>query len=150
MQEMEKRIAHVSFYLKPPHTRKVQLVFSVKGRWMAAITSDIGKKKQSNHWVGHILDILYQDGGALPSGMCCLSQKASEMCPCILPFTLFGPDSTLQFTYCPIFGLLSYHSMKILCSFIHFHFCCSYAGGFHLNSLYLASASGLSCWTSCP
>lgn len=46
MQETEKRIAHVSFYLKPPHTRKVQFVFSVKCRWMAAITSDIGEKNQ--------------------------------------------------------------------------------------------------------
>lgn len=48
MQEGEKQIAHVAFYLKPQRTRKALLVVVVEYRWMAAIKSDI-RKKQSNH-----------------------------------------------------------------------------------------------------
>lgn len=66
MQDGKKQIAHVAFYLKPQHTGKVLLVFVVECRWMAAIRSDIGGK-QSDHCVGHIQNILYQDSrGALP------------------------------------------------------------------------------------
>lgn len=44
MHDRKKQIAHVAFYLKPQHTRKVRLVFFAQCRWMAAIKSDIGGK----------------------------------------------------------------------------------------------------------
>ena len=150
MQERKKRIALAAFYLKPQHTRKVLLVFVVECRWMAAIKSDIGKK-QSNHWVGHIQNILYQDWGGAGStlGHMLLPTKCFWtvfMYPSLPYIWLIWYISNL-FLYSDCFLIFPWKSYVRLYIFVFaIHNRC---WGVPLRSLYLASASIL-CWAALP
>lgn len=149
MQERKKQIALTGFYLKPQHTRKVLLVFVVECRWMAAIKSDIGKK-QSNHWVGHIQNILYQDwGGGLYLRAYVASHKMLLNSIHVSFPSLYMPD-LIHFKSFPVLRLFSYCSMKILVHLYIFVFAIhNRCWGVPLRSLYLASASIL-CWAALP